>query len=222
MRGLHGSNSDYDITALIVPSIKEVLAGEKYSRRLQLTELNVEGNITTILHFYTLLLKGSPNTLEMIFAKPIYVKASCEELASFLYEYRTELIQSKQVEFISSSTRMIWNNLQKSESFSNNDTKSIRKRLMYAKIALLQCDAVTKGGNLDFFVPLQSGMNDYVRDVNENNLSLEIDTILSQLKEKEKLWANIKTQDTPSDLIFKELEKLIFETIYKINVGIVT
>lgn len=217
MRGLHSANSDFDITALILPSIKEVLTGEKYSRRLQLPELNVEGNITTIPHFYTLLLKGSPNTIEMIFAKPIYVETSCQELATFLYGCRTELIQSRQLDFISSSTRMIRNNLQKSKALTYDNTESIRRRIMYAKLALLQCDVVAKGGNLDFCVPLESSMKNYVLNIDENSLPLEIDGILTQLKEKEKLWVNIKTQGTLSDLIFKKLEKLIFETIYKIN-----
>lgn len=215
MRGMHSHNSDFDITALVLPSIREVLTGEKYSRRVQIPQLNVEGNIITLLQFYTLLSKGSPNTMEMLFVKPIYVKASCQELVAFLYGCRTELIQSRRLEFLSSSIRMSRNNLSKSRTCDNKE--AIRKRIIYAKIALLQCDNVVKGGSLDFCVPIQSNIKNYILNIDENNLPSEIDAILTQLKEKEKLWVSIQTQDTPSNSIFKKLEILMFETIYKIN-----
>ncbi|CCE85170.1 Piso0_004748 [Millerozyma farinosa CBS 7064] len=151
----------------------------------------------------------------MIFAKPIYVEASCQELAAFLYGCRTELIQSRRLDFLSSSIGMIRNNLKK--SLTEHNTEAVRKRIIYAKIALLQCDNVAKGGNLDFCVPIQSNLKNYVLDIDENNFPLEIDAISTQIKDKEKLCANIKTQGTSSDLVVKKLENLIFETIYKIN-----
>lgn len=160
MRGLNEDDSDYDITVLINPTKRELLTNVVFSEKLRLPQYNVEGNITTTAHFYKLLLKGSPVALETIHAYPIYINESFKILAAFLYENRKEILRDKAKSYLLSNIRMCKMHLNR--LVKQVDPTKIGKNLVYAKMVLLQCVSVANGGNLNFGVPFNNELRDYL------------------------------------------------------------
>lgn len=143
MRGLNDDGSDYDLTVITNPMKRELLTNVIFSEKLRLPQYNVEGNITTTAHLFKMLLKGSPIALETIHAQPIYIDKSYKILASFLYESRKIILQSRARSYLLSNIRMCKMNLNR--TVKQSDPKKIRKSLIYAKMVLLQCDSVSSG-----------------------------------------------------------------------------
>lgn len=211
MRGLNDDDSDYDITILTNPTKKELLTNVIFSERLRFPQYNVEGNITTTANFYKWLLKASPVALETIHAYPIYTDESFKFLAVFLYENRTEILQSRTRSYLISNIKMCKKHLRR--LVKQDDATKIGKNLVYARMVLLQCDNVANGGNLDFGVPFNNKLRDYLLKMKENRTMVDCEMFLKEMNEKELAYANGPYQDDESSFIFDRMENQIFDVL---------
>lgn len=210
MRGLNEDDSDYDITVLTNPTKRELLTNVVFSQKLRLPQYNVEGNITTTAHFYKLLLKGSPVALETIHAYPFYINKSFKILAAFLYESRKEILRVKTKSYLLSNIRMCKMHLNR--LVKQGDPTKIGKNLVYAKMVLLQCDSVANGGSLDFGVPFNNELREYLCEMKENRTLADCEMCLEEMNEKEIMYDNGSYQDDKS-FIFDKLESQIFDMV---------
>lgn len=217
IRGLNDDESDYDITVLTNPTKRELLTNVMFSKKLILPQYNVEGNITTTAHFYKLLLKGSPVALETIHACPLYIDKSFQILAALLYENRKEILQSRTKSYLLSNIRMCKMHLNR--LVKQGDPTKIGKNLVYAKMVLLQCVCVANGGNLDFGVPFNNELRDYLCEMKQNRTLMDCEMCLEELNEKEVRYDNGSYQDDKLSFIFDKLESQICDMLMRGSVN---
>lgn len=202
LRGLHHEKSDYDITVIINPTKRELLCQKDFSHRIKLPEYNTEGNVFTTAHLYMLLLKGSPNNLEMIHSYPVFCSAQFKPIADYLYTNRSQIVVSRKYSFVNSCINMAREQKKRFER-----SKASPKPAIVAMIALYHIKAVMLGQTLDQYIPFSG---------DEKKELLAFKTVeqvnFDSIDEIEAL--DIASIHDGDEHIFFELEDLLFSQLF--------